>query len=65
MWEAGWGIFACFTCFACCVFQYRYILYNTLRLSVTAQAASTVLQKLEHKSGYTNDASRRNDTPPL
>jgi hypothetical protein len=29
MWEAGWGGFACFTCFACCVFQYRYILYNT------------------------------------
>jgi hypothetical protein len=28
MWEAGWGSFACFTCFACCVFQYRYILYN-------------------------------------
>jgi hypothetical protein len=27
MWEAGWGSFACFTCFACCVFQYRYILY--------------------------------------
>jgi hypothetical protein len=27
LWEAGWGSFACFTCFACCVFQYRYILY--------------------------------------
>jgi hypothetical protein len=27
MWEAGWGSFACFTFFACCVSQYRYIFY--------------------------------------
>jgi hypothetical protein len=23
MREAGWESFACFTCFACCLFQYR------------------------------------------
>jgi hypothetical protein len=42
MWEAGWGSFACFTCFASCVFQYRYILYRStmhVRLSPQIYAA--------------------------
>jgi hypothetical protein len=40
MWEAGWGSFACFTCFACCVFQYRYILYIVMDHQHHAAAAS-------------------------
>jgi ABC-type multidrug transport system permease subunit len=44
MWEAGWGSFACFICFACCVFQYRYILYMVATSAVDMSSWWPTLQ---------------------
>jgi hypothetical protein len=52
MWEAGWGSFACFTCFACCVFQYRYILYMHIHDGRCSWLSQQSLQSLPCLSFY-------------
>jgi hypothetical protein len=52
MWEAGWGSFACFTCFACCVFQYPYIIYSS---------SSSLAQKHHHHHHHHNNNNKKEE----
>jgi hypothetical protein len=63
MREAAWESFACFTCFACCVFQYRKLFAKMTHAAVplTQQlevlSTATVLYSLRcssHASGTTS-----------
>jgi hypothetical protein len=40
MREAGWESFACFTCFACCLSQYRYLFTRQCRQTAVWQTGS-------------------------
>jgi hypothetical protein len=48
MGEAVWGSFAWFNCFACCVFQHRYILYRAEENRVMVLDTSTSTMHVLH-----------------